>query len=131
MNAPNVLSHEVQSSEPATDFSKALYGPPNGRSYRAAIAQIIKDLKALHKLSNETLAERIGSSETSVYNWENENGSMEAVTLLRIAFEFGEEAIALARQLYLCKPAERPSRAERFRRAHVMLDELEREGAGV
>lgn len=106
---------------------RSLFGKPTGRSYRAAVAQIIRAIKASNKLSNEALAEEIGCSESTVYNADNENGDLSAVYLLSIAFAFGEEAIEPVRALYLCAPSEAPTKAERFRRLHAELDALERE----
>lgn len=114
-----------QSSDPVT-FEHALFGRPTGKSYRAAVAQVIRNVKALKRLSNEAMAEAIGCSEGTVCNAENEEGNLAAVTLLSIAFVYGEEAIAPVRELYLCSPTPAKTRADKFREAHAMLDELER-----
>lgn len=112
-SAASVLRPAPQSS----DLPTSLFGRPTGRSYRTAVAQAIREIKARRKLSNERLAEEIGCSETTVYNAENENGDLAAVTLLSIAFRFGEEAIAPVRDLYLCAPAETLTAADRIERA--------------
>jgi DNA-binding XRE family transcriptional regulator len=108
---------------------RSLFGRPSNRSYKAAVAQIIRDVKARNRLSNERLAELIGCSETTVFNAENETCDLAAVTLLNIAYAFGESAIAPVRALYLCSPTEEPSRAERLRRiigeAELILKEEE------
>lgn len=99
-------------------FSRSLFGRPSGGSYRAAVAQIIRDVKARHKLSNERLAEAIGCSEQTIANAENERAenNLNPVTLLNIAYVFGEDAIEPVRQLYLCKPTEQPTIADRLAR---------------
>lgn len=107
-------------------FARSLFGRPTGKSYRAAVAQVVRDVKAKRKLSNEAFAEEIGCSEGTVCNAENERGNLEAVTLLSIAFVFGEDAIAPVRELYLCRPAPTKTRADKFRDVHAMLDELEK-----
>jgi transcriptional regulator with XRE-family HTH domain len=101
---------------------KALFGCPTRAGYRVAVAQTIRELKAKERLSNERLAERLRCSETTIFNAENENGNLDAVTLLTIAFEFGEEAIEPVRRLYLCAPVEELTVADR-------LDRIEREAA--
>ena len=123
-SSANVLRQAPQSSE----MPRSLFGRPTGRSYRVAVAQIIRDVKAREKLSNERLAEEIGCSESTVYNAENENGDLAAVTLLSIAYRFGEEAIEPVRELYLCAAPEAPTRQDRIRRIRAELDALEREG---
>jgi DNA-binding XRE family transcriptional regulator len=82
-------------------------------------------VKSAHKLSNERLAEIIGCSEQTVANAENECGDLQAVTLLSIAYAFGEEAIAPVRGLYLCAPVERPTKDELLRRAIYLLNQAE------
>jgi DNA-binding XRE family transcriptional regulator len=118
-SSPNVLR-----CEPET-FVRSLFGRPSSRSYRAGVAQIIRDVKSAHKLSNERLAEIIGCSEQTVANAENECGDLQAVTLLSIAYAFGEEAIAPVRGLYLCAPVERPTKDELLRRAIYLLNQAE------
>jgi transcriptional regulator with XRE-family HTH domain len=84
---------------------RSLFGGPARSAYRSAVSQIIRDLKATNKLSNERLAERLRCSESTIFNAENENGNLDPVTLLMIAWEFSEEAILPVRQLYLCAPS--------------------------
>ena len=75
------------------------FDPPRKMSYRAAVAQIIRDLKAKHRLSNVKLADKLDCSDETIGNAENEHTSLDAVTLLRIGYQFGEEAIAPALEL--------------------------------
>lgn len=121
-SSAQVLSHAPQSSE---DMPRSLFGAPSRAAYRTAVAQVVRDAKARHGLSNERLAERLRCSESTVFNAENENGNLDAVTLLTIAFEFGEEAIEPVRSLYLCAPVEQPTRADRIHRIRAELTKLE------
>ena len=106
---------------------RSLFGSPTRSAYRSAIARIIRDLKAIHGLSNERLAERLRCSESTVFNAENENGNLEPVTLLTIAFEFGEEAIQPVRDLYLCAPPEPLTAKGLVSKAIGILSRLEKE----
>jgi DNA-binding XRE family transcriptional regulator len=110
-------------------FPGSLFGRPSRRSYRAAVKQIVLDVKARYSLSSEDLAERIGVSKDTVDNAENEVSSLEAVTLFSIAYAFGEEAIEPVRQLYLCAPTEETTApedaAEIAALAHRLVKRLE------
>jgi DNA-binding XRE family transcriptional regulator len=112
--------------EPETIGPRSLFGRPHSRSYRAAVSQIVRDVKARHKLSNERLAEIIGCSEQTIANAENEVGDLTAVILLAIAYAFGEEAIEPVRQLYLCAPAEPKSILSEIDAARQALNAAER-----
>lgn len=120
MSATNVLYPAPET------FSRSLFGRPTGGAYRLAVSQIIREVKARYKLSNERLAELIGCSEQTIANAEGDKAEndLKAVTLLNIAYAFGEEAIAPVRSLYLCAPAERPTLTDR-------LDRIEREAASI
>jgi DNA-binding XRE family transcriptional regulator len=107
MGAPNVFPLAAES----VPMTRSLFGRPTRRAYRAAVAQIIRDVKARHKLSNEALADEIGCHEDTVRNAENENGNLDPVTLLSIAYAFDEEAIDPVRML-TAKPDARPESAE-------------------
>lgn len=126
--APNVLRQAPQSSE-SDAFTRSLFGRPSGRSYRAAVAQVIREIKARKKLSNEALAEEIGCSESTVYNAERESGNLEAVTLLNIAYRFGEEAIAPVRELYLCAPAHPKTLDDRFDDVQAAFNALRKDAS--
>lgn len=110
-------------------FPGSLFGRPSRKSYRAAVKQVVLDVKARHGLSSEDLAEKIGVSKDTVDNAESETSSLEAVTLLNIAYFYGETVIDPVRQLYLCAPSDRPTPAERIERANreiaAALNELE------
>jgi transcriptional regulator with XRE-family HTH domain len=83
--------------------SSSLFGRPVNGSYRRAVADCIRAVKARHGLTNVALADYLGCSKDTVANAENENGNLDAVTLLNIAFVFGEGAISPVRELYLCR----------------------------
>jgi transcriptional regulator with XRE-family HTH domain len=106
---------------------RSLFGGPARSAYRSAVSQIVRDLKAAHKLSNERLAERLRCSESTIFNAENENGNLDPVTLLMIAWEFGEAAIEPVRQLYLCAPVDQPSVADRLERIEAETRAIRRE----
>lgn len=104
-----------------------LFDPPRKMSYRAAVAKIIRDLKSKHSLSNVKLADLLDCSDETISNAENENTDLNAVTLLRIAYRFGEAAIDPARELYLCRHVEPMTLAERFIEVRNELDRIGRE----
>jgi DNA-binding XRE family transcriptional regulator len=105
-------------------FPGSLFGRPSRRSYRAAVKQIVLTVKARHRLSSEDLAEKIGVSRDTIDNAETETTSLEAVSLLNIGYFYGEEAIEPVRQLYLCRPVDELTIADR-------LDRIEREAAEI
>jgi DNA-binding XRE family transcriptional regulator len=110
---------------------RSLYGRPTRKGYRAAIAQVIRDVKARHSLSNEGLADEIGCHKDTVANAEDEVGNLDPVTLLNIAYVFGEQAIEPVRQLYLCSPPEPLSTDDRIARIRSDLAEIERERCAI
>lgn len=83
-------------------------------SYRAAVAQTIRNVKAAHGLTNVKLADKLDCCDQTIENAENEATDLNAVTLLRIAYVFGEDAIAPVRNLYLRRHVEPKTVADRF-----------------
>lgn len=120
-SAPNVLYRGPET------FTRSLFGRPSSGSYRAAVAQMIRDVKAQHKLSNERLAEIVGCSEQTVANAETDRAenNLNPVTLLNFAYAFGEDAIDPVRQLYLCAPARDETPTEKRKRLIRELAALE------
>lgn len=108
-------------------FPASLFGAPKRDSYRAAVKQVVLDVKARSGLDSEQLGEKLGVSKDTVENAENMASSLEAVTLLKIAFHYGEEAIDPVRQLYLCAPARDETIPEKRRRLIRELQALEDE----
>jgi hypothetical protein len=106
-------------------FPATLFGAPKRDSYRAAVKQVILDVKARSGFDSEQLGEKLGISKDTVENAENMVCSLEAVTLLKIAFHYGEEAIDPVRQLYLCAPARDETVPEKRRRLLRELSALE------
>lgn len=86
-------------------FPRSLFGKPSRNAYRAAIKRIILDLKASKGLSDWELAEQIGCHKDTIENAQEMSSSLDVVTLLNVAYAFGEEAIDPVRALYLCAPA--------------------------
>jgi DNA-binding XRE family transcriptional regulator len=121
-------SAEVLCPQPET-FSRSLFGRPSSSSYRNAVAQVIREVKARHKLSNERLAEIVGCSEQTIANAETERAenNLNPVTLLNLAYAFGEEAIDPVRQLYLCAPVETPTAETRLNRIEREINALRKE----
>ena len=91
-----------------------LFDPPRQKTFRAAIAKIIRDIKARDDLTNTELAEIVGCCADTVSNAENENNDLSGVTLLRIGYYFGEEAIAPALELFRRRYQQPKTLAERF-----------------
>jgi DNA-binding XRE family transcriptional regulator len=121
-SAPNVLCPGPEI------FSRSLFGRPSSGSYKTAVAQMIRDVKARYRLSNERLAEIVGCSEQTIANAETERAenNLNPVTLLNFAYAFGEEAIAPVRDLYLCKPASQPSALSEIEKARQALNAAEK-----
>jgi DNA-binding XRE family transcriptional regulator len=105
-------------------FGRSLFGRPSSGSYKTAVTQIIRDVKARHGLSNARLAEIIGCAEQTIANCDNDRpeNELKAVTLLNIAYAFGEEAIAPVRNLYLCAPADQLTKNDHIRKAREHLN---------
>lgn len=66
---------------------------PSTKSYRAAVAAIIRNVQAQHSLSDAELAEQIGCSKETVRNARNENTNLDGVFLASLQFMFGANAI--------------------------------------
>lgn len=108
-------------------FPRSLFDRPSSRTYRAAVADIVREVKARHGINDERFAELVGCDKDTIRNAENEETNLNAVTLLSIAFAFGEEAIEPVRALYLYAPPEEPTVADRCRRIRGELAAIERE----
>lgn len=104
-----------------------LFDPPRKMSYRAAVAKAIRDLKATHNLSNVKLADKLDCCEQTLENAEGEANDLNAVTLLRIAYVFGEDAIAPVRDLYLRRHVQPETLAERFDKIERQIASLRKE----
>lgn len=108
-------------------FPRSLFDRPSSRSYRAAVAQVVREVKARQGINDERFAELVGCDKDTIRNAENEDTNLNAVTLLSIAFAFGEEAIEPVRALYLYAPPDEPTIADRCRRIRGELAAIERE----
>jgi transcriptional regulator with XRE-family HTH domain len=118
-SAPNLYPRTEET------FPGTLFGAPKRDSYRAAIKQVILDVKAFSGFDSEQLGEKLGISKDTVENAENMVCSLEAVTLLKIAFHYGEKSIDPVRQLYLCAPPRDETVPEKRRRLLRELQALE------
>jgi DNA-binding XRE family transcriptional regulator len=123
-SAPNVL-RQPNGGEQSFEPTAVLFGRVSNRDYRAAVAQIVRELKAERGYSNERLAEIAGCSEGTIFNAENENGNLDPVILLNIALPHGGER-RLRRVLSLINGnPEKPLTTE------DRLDRIEREVAAI
>jgi DNA-binding XRE family transcriptional regulator len=104
-----------------------LHDAPRQKHYRAAVAQTIRAIKAKHGLTNTDMAEDIGCCADTISNAENENNDLSAVTILRIGFFYGEDAIAPILELYRCRYEQPKTAIERFEDALAELSALRRE----
>jgi DNA-binding XRE family transcriptional regulator len=102
-----------------------IFGPPVQKSYRAAVAHCIRRVKMQHGLNNVSLAEALGCSNQTIANAENEESDLSGVTLIRMAWTYGEESITAVRDLYLNNIEEPPTRDERYARIRMELAALE------
>jgi DNA-directed RNA polymerase specialized sigma subunit len=98
---------------------------PRSARKLSAIKEIILTVKARHNLTDWDLAESIGVHKDTIENAQEEVGNLEVVTLLNIAWTYGEEAIAPVRNLYLCAPVDHETTAEKRRRLIRELAALE------
>jgi transcriptional regulator with XRE-family HTH domain len=109
---------------PSTEetFPRSLFGKPSRNAYRAAVKEIILNVQAAKKWSNLELADFLGCHKDTIDNVLEEASSLEVVTLLNIAYAFGEEAIAPVRNLYLCAPADQLTKNDHIRKAREHLN---------
>ena len=117
----------VANIHPTTEESvpASLFGRLDRKAYRAAVKEVVLFVKQRYGLSSLQLADKLVCDKDTIENAENEVTSLEAVTLLKIAFHYGEEAIAPVRQLYLCAPVDPPTKDGLIRRAIGLLNQAE------
>ena len=72
-----------------------LFGPPRQKSYRLAVADVLRTVKRAEGLTLVELAEKLGCSDQTLRNAMDEDGTdcLNPVTMLRIGYEFGEDAL--------------------------------------
>lgn len=104
-----------------------LFDPPRKMSYRSAVAKVIRDIKSREGLSNVAMADRLDCSDETISNAENEHTDLNAVTLLRIAYVFGEDAIAPVRELYLRRHAEPETLTDKLDGLQSQIDRIRKE----
>jgi transcriptional regulator with XRE-family HTH domain len=115
-SSPNVIPRAVET------FPKSLFGKPSRRAYRAAIKEIILNIQSQKKWTALELADFLGCHKDTVENVLEENSSLDIITLLNIAYAFGEQAIAPVRELYLCAPTDRLTKNDHIRKAREHLN---------
>lgn len=72
---------------------------PTQNAYRQQCANVVRKLKAEHSLTNEELGDRLGCSDETISNVENQRTNLNPVTLLNIDYEFGAGTIDPIREL--------------------------------
>lgn len=72
---------------------------PTQNAYRQRCADVVRKLKAEHHLTNEELGDRLGCSDETISNVENQRTNLNPVTLLNIDYEFGPGTIDPIREL--------------------------------
>jgi DNA-binding XRE family transcriptional regulator len=72
---------------------------PTQNAYRKRCADVIRKLKSDHALTNEELGDRLGCSDETISNVENERTNLNPITLLNIDYEFGAGTIDPIREL--------------------------------
>lgn len=107
---------------PASDFApieRSLFGRPTKALYKAAVAKCIRQIKASHNLTNTRMAEILACDEKTIRSAEDgDNGCLDTIILLNIAYAFGEGAIAPVRALYITDDAGELSPLSRIERAN-------------
>lgn len=83
---------------PDTNVSRPS-GRPTQNLYRQRCADVIRKIKQLHRLTNEELGDRLGCSDETISNVENQRTNLNPVTLLNIDYEFGAGTIDPIREL--------------------------------
>jgi hypothetical protein len=103
-----------------SDFAsvaKSLFGRPVGSSYKRAVAKCLNDIKAKSGLNNVELAEVLACDEKTIRKaLTAENGNLDVITLLNVAYVFGEDVIEPVRALYLCAGREPETPREKVNR---------------
>lgn len=109
----------------AETFPRSLFGKPSRNTYRAAIKDIILNIQQSKKLSDLELADFLGCHKDTIENAREQTSSLDVLTLLNIAYAFGEEAIAPVRNLYLCAPTDQLTKNDHIRKAREHLNRAE------
>jgi transcriptional regulator with XRE-family HTH domain len=110
---------------PAETLPRSLFGRPSRNTYRAAVKKVILDAQARYGLTDLELADLIGCHKETIENARGGETSLDVITLLNIAYAFGEEAIEPVRNLYLFAPAEQPTKNSLIRKAMGLLNQAE------
>lgn len=73
---------------------------PTHKALRAAVANIIRDIQAQHRETDQDTADRLGVSVGTVRNARNEAADLAALTIAKIGAIYGAEAVAPYNALY-------------------------------
>jgi uncharacterized protein (DUF433 family) len=112
---------------PKETFPGSLFGKPTRKGYRAAIKSIVLGIQAAKGWDDQELADFIGCGKETIENARTEAHSLDVLTLLNIAYAFGENAIQPVRDLYLCKPVEPLGILDRVERIEAEAAALRRQ----
>ncbi len=104
------------------ETSLGLFPRPTKSSVRAAVAKCIRDVKAHHDLSNRKLADRIGCCDATIANAENEEATLDLVTICAIGHEFGQAALAPIMAATFGITAPERSEADIIEEIHRLVD---------
>lgn len=106
-----------------------LFGPPRQKSYRLAVADALRAVKRANELSLVELAERLGCSDQTLRNAMDEDGTdcLNPVTMLRIGYEFGEDAIEPVIMLSRRASCEPDTLEDKLDRIDGLIAEIRRE----
>lgn len=108
-----------------------IFGKPTQKSYRAAIADCVRHIKAKHKLTNAALAEVVGCSAETISNAENENTDLNAVIFLKLWYEFGSEEVSPVTDLATRRCEQPKTLQDRFNDIVAQVSALGDEVAGL
>jgi transcriptional regulator with XRE-family HTH domain len=107
----------------AETLPRSLFGRPTRNAYRAAVKKIVLDIQAQNGLSDLELADLLGCHKETVENARSGDTSLDVITLLNIAYAFGEGAIDPVRNLYLFAPSEQPTKNDLIKKAIGLLSQ--------
>ena len=114
----------------AETFPRSLFGRPTQRAYKAAVKQIVLNVQAARGWDDQELADFVGCSRDTIKNARKEAHTLDVLTLLNLAYAFGESAIEPVRALYLCAPVESATAETRLNRIEREINALRKELEG-
>jgi hypothetical protein len=101
--------------------------PPGQKSLRDAIARCVKKVQADHDLDDDELEEKLLCSDETLRNARNKKHTLGTVSIMRLAYFYGEDAIepimALTRRHYNPEPETTAEKRKRLIRELAALEE--------